>query len=133
MKHIYIFFRKSKLIYMADYSGLVASCLCFIHCWMLPLFLIFLPGLKNFNDWVHPVLCGIALLSSIPMLFKKTISQRRGFFQFALGFGNIIMLIILFTHDHLSFTHELLLNTIGGLSLAYVHYNSLSMKRKAVK
>ena len=123
--------RRSHLVYLADYSGLFASCLCFIHCWMLPLLLIFLPGLIIHNEWVHPVLCSIAIMSTVPLIFKKTFRLQSGFFQFTLGFGNIMMLIILLAHDHLSFTGELVLNTMGGLSLVYVHYNNLRMKKES--
>ncbi|MBC7937880.1 MAG: MerC domain-containing protein [Rhizobacter sp.] len=129
MKYINKYFRKSNLIYLADCSGLFASCLCFIHCWMLPLLLIFIPGLKGDNEWVHPVLCIIALLSTIPMVFKKTFSRQTVLFQFAMVFGNVIMLIILLKHSHLSFRVEMLLNTMGGLSLAYVHYINLGSKK----
>ncbi|MBC7887325.1 MAG: MerC domain-containing protein [Ferruginibacter sp.] len=128
MKHIYKYFRKSNLIYLADYSGLFASCLCFIHCWVLPFLIIFLPGLLLHDVWVHPVLCSVAILSTVPMVVNKSFRQQTGLFQFAIVFGNIIMLIILFSHDHLSFRVELLLNTIGGLSLGLVHYKTLKMK-----
>lgn len=131
MKYIHKYFRKSNLIYLSDYSGLFASCLCFIHCWMLPLLLIFLPGLKGDNEWVHPVLCSIALLSTIPMVFKKTFSRQTVLFRFAVVFGNVIMLIILLKHSLLSFRLEMLLNTMGGLSLAFVHANNLRMKKKS--
>jgi len=70
----------------------------------------------------------MALLSTIPIAFKKMFSRQSVFFQFALVLGNIIMLTVLFTHDHLSVTVEMLLNSIGGLSLAYVHFNNLKMK-----
>lgn len=132
MNHIYQYFRKSSLIYLADYSGLLASCLCFIHCWLLPLVLILLPGLIQYNGWIHPFLCSIALLSTLPMLLKKTFSRQSTFVQSAVVFGNIIMLIIIFKRNQLSVTVEVLLNTIGGLCLVYAHYSNLK-KKKAIK
>ncbi len=130
MQYIHKYFRRSRLIYLADCSGLLASSLCFIHCWMLPLLLIFLPGLQADHEWVHPVLCGIALLSTIPILLKKTFRTQAALFQFALVFGTIVMAILFLLHSHLSFRVEMMLNTIGGFSLAYVHLNNLGMKTK---
>ena len=130
MEYIYKYIRNSNLIYWADYSGLFASCLCFVHCMALPLLLIFLPGLLTHDVWVHPVLCSIAIMCTAPVVLKETFSQQNGFFQFAVGSGTIIMLIILFAHDHLSLKIESLLNTIGGLCLVYAHYNNLGMKRR---
>jgi hypothetical protein len=65
------------------------------------------------------------------MEFKKTFSRHGGFFQFALVVGNTIMLIIFLNHHHLSAEVDLLLNTIGGLSLAYVHLKNLRMKKES--
>lgn len=121
--------RKSNLAYLADFSGLVASGLCFIHCWLLPLLLFILPGLLPYNEFVHPALCSAAILSTTPMLFKKQFRRQGHFLKFALALGNTMMLLILLTHDHLSFLSELVLNTIGGLSLIIVHYNNLKRWR----
>ncbi len=123
--------RKYSLVYLADYSGLFASCLCFLHCWILPLLLIFIPGLLTKNEMVHPVLCGIAMVSTAPLLFKKKFRLQNVFFQFALGLGNILMLLIFFAHDHLTFMGELILNSVGGVSLVYVHYNNLRKKKES--
>jgi hypothetical protein len=100
---------------------------------MFPLLLIFLPGLIIGNELVHPVLCSVAIISTMPIILKKGFRLQSGFFQFTLGYGNIIMLIILVAHDYLSFTSELLLNTMGGLALVYVHYHNLKMKKGSCK
>ncbi|MBL0740612.1 MerC domain-containing protein [Chryseolinea lacunae] len=120
----------STLVLLADFSGLFASGLCFIHCWALPLLLIFLPGLITHNELVHPVLCSLSMVSTAPMLFKKTFRQQSIFFRSALALGNLMMLIILLAHDSLPFVAEIVLNTVGGLCLIVVHYNSLRRSKK---
>lgn len=121
--------RKDNLVRLADLSGLFTSCLCFIHCLTLPLLLVFLPSLILYNKMIHPVLCCMAILSTLPMLFKKTVRQQSIFFQVALASGCFLMLVILFAHDHLSFAGELALNTTGGLSLAFAHYQNLKKEK----
>jgi len=117
--------RKFNLAYLADFIGLLAAGLCFVHCWLLPVLLIFLPGLLAYNEWVHPALCSLAILSTMPVLYNKTFRHQSRFLQFALVLGNVMMLLILLTHDQLPFMGELVLNTIGGVSLIIVHYNNL--------
>jgi hypothetical protein len=119
---------KTAATHIADFSGLLASCLCFIHCWALPVWLIFLPGFVQYNEMVHPVLCTIAMVSTAPLLFKKTFRMQSTIFKYALISGNTMMLIILFAHDHLFFTSEILINSIGGLCLVYVHCYNLKTR-----
>lgn len=121
----------STLVLLADISGLFASSLCFIHCWALPLFLIFLPGLMTHNELVHPVLCCMAMLSTAPLLFKKDFRLQSVWFRLAFILGNSMMLLILVLHDLLPFVGELTLNTLGGLCLLIVHFNSLRRNKGA--
>jgi hypothetical protein len=125
--------RKFNAGLVADYAGLLASGLCFIHCWMLPLLLIFVPGLMIDSELAHPVLCSIAIVSNAPLLFKKKTRLQSWIFQIALVAGNVMMILILFAHDHFTFAGELVLSSIGGLCLIYVHYNNLVLKKERCK
>ena len=116
-----------------DYTGIIASFLCFIHCWTLPLLLMVLPGLMTHNEWVHPVLGGIAIFSTIPLLLNKSYKNHGKSFLLALGMGNFMLFIILFGHDYLNFVNEILISSTGGLSLIYVHFKNLRVKHTNCK
>ena len=123
--------QRLNIFRLVDYIGLVASSLCFVHCWLLPIFFIFVPGLMINNKWVHPLLCGTAIMSTIPLVVKKTFGQHSSIMKFSVVLGNILMLITLLLHEGLSFRVEVLLNTIGGLCLTYVHYRNIKMKKES--
>ena len=116
-----------------DYTGIIASFLCFIHCWTLPLLLIVLPGLMTHNEWVNPVLDSIAIFSTIPILLNKSYKNHDKGFLFALIVGNLMLFILLFGHDHLNLVNEILISSTGGISLIYVHFKNLRFKHTNCK
>lgn len=120
---------KSIFFSISDFTGIIASTLCFIHCWTLPALLIFLPGLMVHIEWVHPVLGSIAILSTIPLLVKKSYKNQSKSFLIALITGNLMLLIILLGHEHLHFANEILISTLGGLLLVFVHFKNLRLSQ----
>ncbi len=120
--------QKFLLSYLADYAGILTSFICLIHCWIMPLLLIFIPGLLLHNEFIHPVLCSIAMLSTVPIVADKTFKQQSVFYKSVLIIGNFIMLSIILLHDHLHFIEDLMLNTVGGSCLAYLHYMRIRKK-----
>lgn len=121
-------FQIPRFTYLADISGVFVSGLCFIHCWVFPVLASFLPGLIAGDEMVHPVFCSVAILSTMPILITKKFRNQGVLYQFAAVLGAVIMMVVLLAHDRLSFRGELLLNTMGGLSLVYVHCNNLNRK-----
>ncbi len=124
------FILKHHLSRLADYSGLTVSFLCFVHCWSMPLLLLFMPALLADHELVHPVLCSAAIISTLPMVLSGKIRYQTVFFKFALVLGNVIMLVILLAHAYFPPLMEVLLNTAGGGCLMYVHYVRIKGERR---
>ncbi len=121
-------YRGLLLINLADYTGIITSLICIVHCWIMPLVLVALPGLLIQNELIHPVLCSVAILSTLPLIFNKAFKLQSILFKVVLIVGNCMMLLILLAHDHLNFIQDLMLNTVGGVSLAYLHLVSIKWK-----
>ncbi|MGK7394199.1 MAG: MerC domain-containing protein [Candidatus Cyclobacteriaceae bacterium M3_2C_046] len=120
---------KNALSHWTDYTGIAASVLCFVHCWALPVIILFLPGVMIHNELVHPVLGGVAVLSTFPLFWKKSLKNLEKPIIAAMIMGNLLLLTLLLSHDHLSFTNELLLSTAGGSLLVFVHYRHLNVRK----
>lgn len=117
--------KKTAFSHWSDYTGIAASVLCFVHCWALPVVILFLPGVMAHNELVHPFLGGAAVLSTLPLFRKKSLGRLNKQVLMAMIFGNLMLLAMLLSHDHLNFISEMILSTAGGSLLVFVHYRHL--------
>ena len=122
--------KKSALSHWSDYAGIAASVVCFVHCWALPAIVVLLPGLMTHNELAHPIFGGAAILSTIPLFFKHSFKNLNKWVFWLMLLGNLILLAMLLSHDHLNLISEVLLSTVGGSILIFVHYRHIRTLKK---
>lgn len=126
MKIIVDKWKRSALV---DWLGLIVSGLCFVHCWIMPVMLLFLPGLIHAEALVHPILGASALLSSA---FILTCHKPGRMLRNIVIFSNVLILVpLFFEHGWSLHVLERTFNTTGSVLLMFVHYFNLKQCRNA--
>lgn len=111
-----------------DVIGLIVSGLCLVHCWIMPVLLLILPGFIYMETLMHPLLGGLALLSSIIIIaIQKTKLMIWG----SLILSNALILTpLFFAHDCILHALERTFNTAGSVLLIFTHYYNVRQCQK---
>ena len=115
----------SKLARWLDWTGIVASGLCFVHCWTLPVLLLLFPGFRFNDPLLHTVLGGLAIVSVIPLIRYHS---KIAVFKAILGISFILFAALF--HEKLTLISDIVINFSGGILLISVHCENIKKRKK---
>ncbi len=131
-----------KFSLFLDRLGIFLSSLCLVHCFLVPVALIFFPAFKNslfadchsFHFWFGFMVLSVVAFSFIPLLFKK-VSKKP---LLVALLGSSIIFISAYYHLHqevsflgISFELDHLFSILGSFVIIYAHYLRLKQNKGA--
>lgn len=123
-----------QLQQISDKTAIGLSFLCILHCLFLPLLLLLLPpvtGLLALNDEVFhlALLYVIVPLSSVTLLVGYRKHKQPS--VLTAGISGLVLLLaaVLFGHDYLGETAEVVLTVIGSVAVAWGHLRNYRLRQ----
>ena len=118
----------------ADRLSIGLSCLCIVHCLLLPVAFVAFPMLASLavaDEMFHQVLVMFVLPFSLVALFM---GYRRHHQTKILGWGIlgliVLVMALLLGHDLLGEYGEVLLTVMGSLLIAYSHIRNFVVSKQ---
>lgn len=123
-----------QLQQIGDKAAVGLSFLCLLHCLFLPLLLLILPpltGLLALNDEVFHI--GLLYLIVPLSLITLIVGYRRHSQTAVLTVGvtglGLLLAAVLFGHDYLGETGEVLLTVLGSVAIAWGHLRNYRLRQ----
>lgn len=125
----------SKVIGIFDFSGIVASAICILHCALTPIallipFLSQVPDHEGFHLWMIAIIVAPILLSLIPSF---AIHRKATALLFALSGLSCFLVAIFLVGPYHGETAEAILAGIAGINLIIAHVKNRGYCRSCLK
>lgn len=123
-----------QLQQISDKTAIGLSFLCVLHCLFLPLLLLLLPpiaGLLALNDEVFhlALLYVIVPLSAVTLIVGYRRHKQSSVLTTGMTGLTLLLAAVLFGHDYLGETGEVLLTVIGSVAVAWGHLRNYRLRQ----
>lgn len=129
--------KKSKSsIRILDRMGLGLSMLCLVHCLLLPVLLLLMPGyrivLDNFHEGLHYYLYLFILPISLSAFFPRVYFDKQWEFLWGPLSAIVLLGMTLYLHENSLLPYEAVLEpgltSVASLALVYFHFRNFKLK-----